>query len=255
MQKGVLLDSNSFFMRTGKSDKKAPRRKSKRLKTLSDVKKKYNPRCLLFSGQKAAQRNSHNSRPFYHSQKKKRKSRAIITKTNKQDYFKTLPFSFYDPLDEETTNLLHIEFFGSPPKKSETELSGSNLKFDLGSESREFVELQNQSIHISRIFKSGLSKSFTNSQLPLKSGIFEEGGNKENCQGDKANLLEMIMHFDIVLRGADIEQKIKSRLGLSVMEMKRTLGGEGGELENSSFGECLRRKKPKFGCQSNLINS
>ena len=254
MQKGVLLDSNSFFMRTGKSDRNTSKRKSKRLKTLSDVKKKYNPRCLLFSGQKKAQRNSHNSRPLYYSQKKKRKSKAIVTKTNKQDYFRTLPFPLCDPLDQETTDLLHIDFFGSLPKISENELSGSNLKIDFGSESREFVELQNQSIHISRIFKSGLSKSFTNSHLPLKSGVFEEGGNKENWGGDRKKLLEMIIHFDIVLRGADIEQKIKSRLGLSVMEMKRTLGTEG-ELENSSFGECLKRKKPKFGCQSNLINN
>lgn len=240
MRKNVLFNTNSFFLRTDKSVKKTQKRKKKRLKTLSDVKKTYKPSCLVSSVKKHSQRNSYNNYiQVYSSHKKPRASQKQPLKEI-GEHFKVINPNLDDDFLEE---FLHVEFFGFQPKESQI----SNLKIDFGSESREFIELQNQSIHVSKIFQSNVSRSITNSQWPLKSLVFDENTNcnKENCMSEEDKLFNMIKQFERSLKVSGINLEKKKLIHTNIKEIKSALGGEKVEDDTISFGKCLKRNRKK----------
>ena len=145
---------------------------------------------------------------------------------------------------------LFDEFFGLSCKKSESDNSQvNNLAI---TESYEFVEMNNNSIHVSRVFRSQLTNSFKTAsnredvKNPPRRPV-DSGCDKENCRNDEQQIATMLRALKKNIQMSGMDACRKQSMVKGIAEMEETLRADerfkGKHLSQESFGKYLHNRQ------------
>ena len=144
---------------------------------------------------------------------------------------------------------LYDELFSLPCIKSVTSQSEPNIVI---SESYEFVEMNNNSIHVSRVFRSQMTNSFKTSinredMINSKIKPVETQDNKENFRSDEHRILTLIkaLKKNVQFSGLDTSKKHIMFKGLTGLEeiLNSDEPFKGKYLSQESFGKYLHNRQ------------
>ena len=216
----------------------------KRLKTFSEIKK-----CLKPSKSQCSTKNIKITVEPKRSValRKSRNSRMESVKAIKtpKKFFRCFSKDINPFLLEVT---MYEEFFNKPYKNSVESESESNRQI---SESYEFVEMNNQSIHVSKVFRSQISNSFKTSSnkedlniMPKK--FIQMGEEKENSKNEEQRILNMVLRLKKSVQFSNIDNYKKKLLTNLIKDFEGILDdGESFKTKHQSqqsFGKHLYKR-------------
>lgn len=172
--------------------------------------------------------------------------RPAVSCAKPEEYFSVLPQHIrVDVLEQQ----LYGQLFCMSPVKSVNSKSEVNLAI---TESYEFVEMNNNSIHVSRVFRSQLTNSFktaSNREDMKNSKKFqaEAQNNKENYRNDEQKIASMLHTLKKNVQFSGIDTCKKHSIVKGIVEMEDILKAEeqfkGKYLSQESFGKYLHNRQ------------
>lgn len=182
------------------------------------------------------------------------KFRSIYNQENRYSVEMQDPLDYFHCFDVNTTPdeleiELHDSFFGMPCTKSVTSHSDANIAI---TESYEFVEMNNNSIHISRVFRSQLTSSFKTTSnrddmINTKKRQMEVEINKENIRCDAQRILTMLQALKKSVQLSSLDTSKKQVMMKGIVDLTGILNSEeplrGKYLSQESFGKYLNNKQ------------
>ena len=209
-------------------------RKPKRLKTCSESRHTYKPSVVLAELlPKARKRSKANLMSFHKKTDEERKTCKKMC-YNQSSYFKTLPV---EANVNELENYLCMEFFGAPVKSSC--LMTSKIEFN---ESMEVVQLRNSSIHLSKVFNSGIFDHTPRKPTRTNENILYRENN-EKLHNSNNDINSLISQLDSAIQNTDLDNFTRCKLLESINVMKKTLERRNDPLTRS-FNKYLSNKRP-----------
>ena len=247
MKTNELKKSTFQFTNTTNINNKQPIKERKRLKTFADIKHHIDGPIYSTTAK--------NNRPILDKKMVKGHKRFLhrnnhhpFSSKNPSDYFRCQP---PDMSPETLETQLYDDFFSLPCIQSITSKSEDNIEI---TESYEFVEMNNNSIRISRVFRSQLSNSFKTSinredMINTKKKPMDVHDDKENFRNEEQKIFTQIQNLkrNIQFSALDTPKKQNMMKGLVGLEdiLNSSANFKDKYLSQESFGNYLcNRRQP-----------
>jgi len=173
-------------------------------------------------------------------------ARPTVKRTTAAEYFATVRAS---AKIEELEVQLYDQLFGMPVAQSVASQSEANLAI---TESYEFVEMNNKSVHVSRVFRSQLSNSFKtpsyrDEPAKLKKRKPELQHDKENYRNDEQRISSMLLALKKNVQFSGVDAIKKHMLVRGVAQIEDILQSDdtqkGKYASQQSFGKYLHSRQ------------